>query len=121
MKKKQSKTKQSISSTKVRHSAKKSVKANGKATVAKKRDTAKRRGNSGKRPSGLDAAAKVLAEAAEPLNAKEIVERMLAKGLWKTNGKTPAATIYAAIIREIAKGDPSRFRKVERGKFELAK
>ena len=47
---------------------------------------------------------------------------MLAKGLWKTSGKTPAATIYAAIIREIAaKGSESRFRKVERGKFELAK
>ncbi len=74
-----------------------------------------------KRPSGLDAAAKVLAEAKEPLTAKEIVEQMLAKGLWQTNGKTPAATIYAAMIREIAnKGDKSRFRKVERGKFELA-
>jgi len=46
---------------------------------------------------------------------------MLAKGLWHTNGKTPAATIYAAIIREIAsKGNASRFRKVARGKFELA-
>ena len=130
MKKKQSKTRKSKSSTKVRHSAKKSAKANGKATVAKKRDTAKPRGpttarrggNSGKRPSGLDAAAKVLAEAGGPLNAKEMVERMLAKGLWKTNGKTPAATIYAAIIREIAtKGDAARFRKVERGKFTLAK
>ena len=94
-----------------------------------KRDTAKRdakggeRGAKGaKRPSGLDAAARVLAEAAEPLNCKEIVERMLAKGLWTTNGKTPAATIYAAMIREIAaKGDAARFRKVERGKFTLAK
>ena len=65
---------------------------------------------------------KVLGEAGEPLNTKEMVERMLAKGLWKTNGKTPAATIYAAIIREIVKkGKDSRFRKVERGKFELAK
>jgi hypothetical protein len=36
--------------------------------------------------------------------------------------KTPGATIYAAIIREIAvKGDKSRFRKTERGNFELAK
>jgi len=75
-----------------------------------------------KRPSGLNAAAQVLAEAKQPLNAKEMVERMLAKGLWTTGGKTPAATIYAAIIREIAsKGDASRFRKTERGKFELAK
>ncbi len=75
-----------------------------------------------KRASGLDAAAKVLAEAGKPMNTKEMVEQMLAKGLWKTNGKTPAATIYAAIIREIAtKGDQARFRKVGRGKFELAR
>jgi len=63
----------------------------------------------------------VLAEASEALNTKEMVERMLAKGLWKTNGKTPAATIYAAIVREIsAKGDASRFVKIERGTFALA-
>ena len=75
-----------------------------------------------KRPSGLDAAAAVLAEAGKPLNTKEMVERMLATGMWQTGGKTPAATIYAAIIREIAaKGDQARFRKTERGKFELAK
>jgi len=75
-----------------------------------------------KRPSGLDAAAQVLGDAKEPLDTKEMVARMLAKGLWKTNGKTPAATIYAAIIREIAaKGKDARFRKVERGKFELAR
>ena len=75
-----------------------------------------------KRSSGLDAAAQVLADAGEPLNTKTMVERMLAKGLWNTNGKTPAATIYAAIIREIAtKGSDARFRKVERGKFEAVK
>jgi len=75
-----------------------------------------------KRPSGLDAAAKVLAEAKQPLTAKEMVERMLAKGLWKTSGKTPAATIYAAIIREIAaKGSKARFKKVARGQFEAVR
>jgi hypothetical protein len=43
---------------------------------------------------------------------------MLAKSLWKTGGKTPAATIYAAIIREIAqKGKDARFKKVDRGRF----
>jgi len=93
-----------------------------KARTSKKGDTGERRGKRAKRPSRLDAAAKVLGEAGEPLNTKDMVERMLAKGLWKTGGKTPAATIYAAIIREIAvKGDKARFRKVERGKFELAK
>ena len=74
-----------------------------------------------RRPSGLDAAATVLAAAKEPLNAKDLVERMLADGLWTTNGKTPAATIYAAIIREIsAKGDDARFAKTDRGHFTLA-
>ena len=72
--------------------------------------------------SGLDAAAKVLAEAGKPLNCKAMVETMLAKGLWKTDGKTPAATIYAAIIREIAmKGKDARFKKVDRGQFATAR
>jgi hypothetical protein len=71
---------------------------------------------------GLNAAAKVLQEAGEPLNCQEMVKRMLEKGYWKTGGKTPTSTINAAIAREIkAKGQASRFRKVERGKFELAK
>ena len=66
------------------------------------------------------AAAKVLAEAGKPTNCKEMVETMLAKGYWKTDGKTPSATIYAAIIREIAaKGKDARFCKTDRGMFEL--
>jgi len=75
-----------------------------------------------KRSSGLDAAVAVLAEAGEPLSTGEMVKRMLEKGLWSTGGKTPAATIYSAILREInVKGDQSRFRKTERCRFELAK
>jgi hypothetical protein len=70
-----------------------------------------------RRPSGLDLAAKALASSKEPLNAKEIAERVLAMG-WSTSGKTPHATLYAAIIREIAaKGKDARFRKAERGLF----
>jgi len=96
-------------------------KSTGKPKARKERATGERGGTS-RGLSGLDAAAQVLAEAGEPLNTKTMVERMLAKGLWKTSGKTPAATIYAAIIRECAvKGDKSRFRKTERGKFELVK
>ena len=68
--------------------------------------------------SGLDAAAKVLSDAKAPMNAKAMVEAMLAKGLWTTKGATPQATIYAAVIREIAaKGDKSRFKKTDRGMF----
>lgn len=70
--------------------------------------------------SGLDAAAKVLGETGEPMNAKAMVDAMLAKGYWATAGKTPGATIYAAIIREIAaKGDKSRFKRANRGRFAL--
>jgi hypothetical protein len=97
-------------------------KATKGAAKAPKANTAKRRGDKAKKPSGLDAAAKVLAEAKEPLGAKEMVGQMLAKGLWRTGGKTPSATIYSAILREIRdKGDASRFAKAGRGKFTLAK
>ena len=72
------------------------------------------------RLSGLDAAAKVLADAGEPMSCKTIVERAVEKGYWKTTGKTPSATVYAAIIREIQKkGDAARFAKTERGMFAL--
>lgn len=72
-----------------------------------------------KRVSCLDAAAMVLAEAAAPMKAKELIAAIEAKGLWKSpDGKTPEATLYAAIIREIAaKGEQARFSKVERGVF----
>ena len=70
-----------------------------------------------KRLSGLDLAAKAVAASKEPLNAKTITEKAIAAG-WKTNGKTPHATLYAAIIREIeAKGKAARFRKTDRGLF----
>ena len=102
--------------------AKKPAKATSAAPKAKKATRAKPGGETPKRTSGLDAAATILAEAGEPLGCKEIVERMLAKGLWATKGKTPAATIYSAILREVQKkGADARFRKAERGKFTLAK
>jgi len=74
-----------------------------------------------KRLSGLDAAAEVLRAADEPLSAPQIIERVLAQKLWTTNGKTPASTIYAAMIREEkSRGTQSRFRKVSRGLFTAA-
>jgi len=113
--------KDSIPPADVGPGAKKHAKATGKPKTAKQRPTGEP-GATQRGLSGLDAAAQVLAEAGTPLNAKAMVAQMLAKNLWKTSGKTPAATIYAAIIREIAaKGDKSRFRKTERGKFELIK
>ncbi len=91
-------------------------------TGAKSNTRAKREPGEKKprKPSGLDAAVAVLAEAGKPLNTTDMVKRMLETGMWQTGGKTPAATIYAAIITEISKkGEQSRFRKVDRGLFEL--
>ena len=75
-----------------------------------------------KKPGCLDAAVQILKTAGGgPLGCKEMIERMLAKDLWKTNGRTPQATLHAAIIREIAaKGKEARFHKAERGRFELS-
>jgi hypothetical protein len=52
--------------------------------------------------SCIDAAAKVVVEKGEPMNCKEMVEAMAAKGYWNTPGsKTPNATLYSSIAREI--------------------
>jgi hypothetical protein len=71
------------------------------------------------RMSCIDAAAKVLVEKGEPMNCKEMIEAMAAKGFWTTpGGKTPHATLYSSIAREIRdKGKESRFKKSDRGKF----
>lgn len=70
------------------------------------------------RPSLLNLAATALAEACEPLNCRQMIEKVLASGLWQSEGKTPAATLASAILREMkTKGDASRFRKVGPGKF----
>ena len=76
-----------------------------------------------KKTSALDAAARVLEEAGQPMTCPEMIEAMAAKGYWTSpGGATPAATLYSAILREInAKGKEARFVKTERGKFGLAK
>lgn len=55
----------------------------------------------------------------ETMSTKEMIDAMSAKGLWTSpGGKTPHATLYSAILREItAKGNESRFVKTEREKF----
>ena len=74
-----------------------------------------------KKLSALDAAAKVLADSKEAMNCKELVEMLAAKKLWTSpGGKTPHATLYSAIVREInTKGKDARFKKAERGKFVI--
>ena len=57
-----------------------------------------------------------------PMNVREMVEQVTAKGLWSParGGKTPAASLYASIFREIKqKGEASRFTQTDRGKFAL--
>ncbi len=71
-----------------------------------------------KKLSALDAAAQVLKVAGQPMTCPEMIEAMSKQGLWSSpNGATPAATLYSAILRELKKGDASRFQKAERGKF----
>jgi hypothetical protein len=72
-----------------------------------------------KKLSAIDAAARALAEAGTAMTTQEMIEAMAAKRYWTSPaGKTPAATLYAAILRELTtKGAASRFTKTERGKF----
>ncbi|HMC64812.1 MAG TPA: HTH domain-containing protein, partial [Gemmataceae bacterium] len=74
-----------------------------------------------KKTSALDAAAKVLAESGEAMTTQAMIEAMAAKGYWSSpGGQTPSATLYSAILRELAtKGEQARFVKTDRGKFGL--
>lgn len=87
-------------------------------------NTTRRAGKAKAAPSlsCLQAAEVVLADApVEGWSTKEIVERMAAKKLWSSpNGKTPEATLYGGIVREIErKREAARFLKVGRGRFTL--
>ena len=71
--------------------------------------------------SALDAAAKVLRESGQTLSCPELITAMAAKGYWQSpKGRTPAATLYSALLRELqTKGEQARFAKLGRGKFAL--
>jgi hypothetical protein len=75
-----------------------------------------------KKMSCLDAAAKLLTETGQPMTCQELIAAIAAKGYWTSPaGKTPQATLYAAIVREIrTKKDHARFRKTVPGRFALA-
>jgi|SRR5271154_1719984 len=72
-----------------------------------------------KRVSALAAAARVLAESGTPMSCGELIQVMAEKKYWSSPaGKTPASTLYSAILRELkTKGNAARFKKTERGKF----
>jgi hypothetical protein len=105
-------------SAKGRSRAKKTAKKPAATARAK---TAKKGGRVKGKMSGLDAAVKVLSETGEPMSCGSLAGTAIKKGYWSPEGKTPHATLYSAILREIAKkGKESRFKKVERGRFALA-
>ncbi len=76
------------------------------------------------KPSLLDIAADVLSDG-KPRNCDQIIMEVLARGDWKTSGKTPAATLYSGMIREINNPNgkkPSRFeRTATKGEFQAVK
>ncbi len=92
-------------------------KKSSKAKTTKTTKAAKEKND--KKLSAIDAAAQVLSAAKQPMNCPEMIEAMAKQGLWTSpGGKTPHATLYSAISREInVKGKDSRFVKAERGKF----
>ena len=54
------------------------------------------------------------------MTAQQITEQLLSRGLWTTNGKTPSATVSAALYMNIKKlGTKSSFVKAGKGAFAL--
>ena len=45
----------------------------------------------------------ILAESSVPLSAAQILEQLLSRKLWQTSGKTPEATVGAALYTDIKK------------------
>jgi len=96
-------------------SSKKSAGSAVDATPARKRARGQRAGK-GPRHSLANAAILVLAKAKGHMNAKAIVERATADGLYEPGkGKTPGATLYSAMLRD----KKARFHKAERGVWAL--
>ncbi len=96
----------SVNGTKIPKAAKPAPAKTGAATKAKKL-------------SALDAAAQLLAETGQPMTCQALIEGMATKGYWTSpGGKTPQATLYSSIAREIKnKGAKARFKKTDRGQF----
>ncbi|WP_436714919.1 winged helix-turn-helix domain-containing protein [Roseiconus lacunae] len=72
-----------------------------KMTTAKKPAAMK---TADKKMSQIDAALAVLKKARKPMSCREMVEAMAKQKLWTSpGGKTPDATLYAAILRDLRK------------------
>ena len=89
-----------------------------KKRVAKKNSETNTGGE--KKLSCVKAALQVLESAGEPMNTQEMITAMVDQNLWESpGGKTPHATLYSAILRDLARGEESRFVKTERGRFTV--
>lgn len=67
-----------------------------------------------------DIAYQILSEAGKPLHYREITEIAINKGLLKTDGKTPWATMNAQLAMDIKnKGESSRFHRAEPGFYAV--
>ena len=70
--------------------------------------------------SQMQATMKALGSARKPMSCREIMEAITKKKLWSSpGGKTPEATLYASILRDLRKGKDSRFKKTAPGRFTL--
>lgn len=100
-----------------------STMATKKASTTKKTTTSRKQPSRDGSMSQLDAAIKVLTESKEPMTTKQMIEAMASKGYWTSPvGKTPWATLYSAITRELKnRGGDARFQKVDKGTFTLRK
>jgi len=76
-----------------------------------------------KKLSLLAAAAVILRQGKNPMNARELVTAIEAAGLWqRRNGKTPDATLASKINTEIRdKGSKARFKRTAPGCWKAAK
>ncbi len=90
---------------------------------ATRKEATKAEPKKARKMGALDAAAIVLADAGKPMRSRELIAEMAKRGLWTSpGGKTPEATLYAAILREIgAKGAAARFARAGKGEFASTK
>jgi len=102
--------------------SKKTCKKTTPTKAVKEPKAAKPKLEATKRLSALDAAAQVLSRTGKPMRCPELIAAMAEQKLWASpNGKTPEATLAAAMLREIkVKARESRFKKVDRGQFTFA-
>jgi hypothetical protein len=108
---------------------KKSIKLHDPATEPAEAPKAKSKAKKAAKPAAKtegkmslkDAAIEVLRQAGQPMTPKELVAAAVEKELWTPGeGKTPEATLAAAIYVEInKKGSEARFVKADKGKFAL--